>query len=256
MKPGHDTLLIDIETFPLLVYTWQIYEANAIRVVEPTCICCVSVKWLDGKQETKALPDFKGYKPGSRNDLPLMKWLWPFLDEASIVVAHNGRAFDVKKIAARFAVHGIQPPSPFRQVDTLKEARAIAAFDSNKLNDLGTYLDLGEKLKTGGADLWFDCLAGKKDAWAHMKKYNAHDVVLLEKLYLKLRPWMKSHPNVAIGYGPFLCSKCGSSRLHYKGPGRSGAGIYDRYRCRDCGTNVRGTKNLLDKDNRPFVSIS
>lgn len=99
----------------MLFYAWQPWEATALRVVEPTTICCFSAKWLGGKQITKAISDYKGYKPGKRDDKDLLKDLWKLLDEAEIVVAHNGDKFDVKKINYRFMVNGITPPSPYKE---------------------------------------------------------------------------------------------------------------------------------------------
>jgi len=255
MKPTESVLLLDIETFPILGYTWEVYEANVLRVVENKSICGWSAKWLHGKQITKALPDYPGYRPNKRDDRALITELWQLLDDAEVVVAHNGNAFDIKTINARFTKHRLKPPSPFQTVDTLKQARQIAAYDSNRLNDLGKYLDLGEKLRTGGQDLWFDCMAGDKAAWAHMKKYNAQDVLLLEKLYLLLLPWMKSHPNLANGFGPGVCPKCGGTRLISDGWRRNATTAYRRLRCINCGAPIRDTENVIKKEDKPYVAL-
>lgn len=248
-------LLIDIETFPILGYVWQVFDANVLRVEQPTTICAFSAKWLDGKQVTKALPDYPNYKAGGRDDSHLMQDLWALLDEADIVVAHNGNRFDIKKINSRFLVHGLTPPSPYRTVDTLLEARRVAAYDSNRLNELGKILELGEKMKTGGADLWFNCLAGDMKSWRHMKRYNAQDVVLLEKLYKRLLPWMRMHPNVATGLGPNVCPTCGSYELQARGTARNKTTAYPRFQCQGCGAWCRGTENILPKEQKPFVAL-
>jgi hypothetical protein len=254
MKPTERTLLVDIETFPMLMYAWTQWEADALRVIENTSICAWSAKWLHGKQITRCLADYKGYKPHRRDDKTLLQELWQLLDEADIVVAHNGDAFDVKKINYRFLLHGMKPPSPYRTVDTLKEARKIAAFDSNKLNELSRLLDIGQKIRTGGADLWFDCLEGNMNAWKHMKEYNARDVSpLLEQVYLKLLPYMKTHPNVANGYGPDMCPKCGGTHLRSEGIRRNATTAYRRLHCIGCGSWIRDTTNLIQKDDKPFV---
>src|SRR5204863_7932491 len=98
MKPTAKTLSVDYETFPMLIYAWEPWEATALRTVENTSMASFSVKWLGGKQTTRCLADYKGYKPHSRDDKKLLLELWPFLDEAEIVVAHNGDKFDVKKM--------------------------------------------------------------------------------------------------------------------------------------------------------------
>lgn len=258
-RTSHRTkiLLVDLETFPILMYAWNHYQTDAIRIVQNTSIASWAAKWLgDKKTTTRCLADYKGYKPTSRDDKQLLEELWPFLDEAEIVVAHNGAKFDAKKINYRFLVNGMKLPSPYRVVDTLTEVRRIAAFDSNKLNAVAPLLDIGEKVRTGGADLWFDCLAGDKKAWAHMKKYNAHDVdPLLEGVYLKLRPWMKNHPNVALGYGPGVCPKCGSTQLKREGFSYNKTTAYQRYSCLACGAFSKDNENLINKEDKPFVSV-
>jgi predicted RNA-binding Zn-ribbon protein involved in translation (DUF1610 family) len=118
--------------------------------------------------------------------------------------------------------------------------KKVAAFDRNNLNELCRVLHIGRKVKTGGADLWFDCLAGDQRAWKRMKKYNAHDVTLLEGLYLRLRPWMKTHPRVS--GAPEACPKCGSARIQSRGEMRSATRTYQRYQCVGCGGWLKATK--------------
>ncbi len=236
------TLLVDYETFPMLFYAWQAWEASALRIVEDTAICSFSAKWLGGKQITRALCDYRGYRPGSRDDRKLMDDLWPLLIKAERVVAHNLDGFDDKKANFRFMIHGIAPPSPYQHIDTLKEVRKVSGHDSNKLNELCRVHGIGQKVKTGGQDLWFDCLGGDTRAWARMKKYNAHDVRLLEPVYLLLRPWMKTHPNVAANDERPCCPKCGSSRMHRDGYTTTRDGRYVAYECQSCGGWARDAK--------------
>lgn len=149
---------------------------------------------------------------------------------ADIVVAHNGDSFDIKKINARFIVHKFQPPHPYHTVDTKKEAKKIAAFDSNSLNNLGIDLDEGEKIKHRGFDMWEGCMAGNKQDWADMKRYNKKDVDLLERIYLRLRPWMKKHPM------EFEACRCGSSDAQKRGYRRTKTKRIVRLQCNACGS--------------------
>ncbi len=235
-EPGSPRiLLIDIETFPLLMYAWRAWETDALRIIEDTSVCSFSAKWLGGKHITKALCDYKGYKPGSRDDSKLLADLWKLLDDADMVSAHNLDRFDAKKINYRFLVHGLPPPSPYQHLDTLKEIKKVASYDSHKLNELCRVQNIGRKLRTGGADLWFDCLGGDRKAWARMKRYNAHDVRLLEPVYLLIRPWMKGHPNLGLYNDITGCPKCGSTRIQARGWAMTAACRYRRYHCQACG---------------------
>ena len=230
-------LLYDIETAPNLVYTWGVYEQNVLEVVRPWYILCFAYKWLD-EPTTKviSITDYeKDYKKDPENDYNVVKALHDLFNEADIVIAHNGNAFDQKKVSSRFLIHGFDQPTDYKQIDTLKEARKHFRFDSNRLNDLGKQLGLGEKVQTGGFQLWKGCMEGDQAAWNKMKKYNKQDVVLLEKIYKVLRPWIANHPNVSFLAGEVDgCPKCGSKNLQKRGVRRNKTTSYQRYQCQSC----------------------
>jgi hypothetical protein len=200
--------LIDIETAPIKAFAWEMFEANLCHVIEPTFMLCFAYKWLgENKVHTKALCDYPGYKKNKINDKALVSDLWDVLDRADMVIAHNGDAFDIKKSNARFIVHGLQPPTPFKSYDTLKAARRCFRFDSNKLDNIGRYLQVGKKLAHTGMHLWLGCMDGDPASWRMMKRYNAQDVRLLEAVYEKVKPWDKSHPALT-AFSPRLEITC------------------------------------------------
>jgi hypothetical protein len=208
-------LIYDIENTPTVVTTWGLWEQNAIETLEEWYIMSVSWKWL-GEKETHviALPDFKGYSKDKKNDKNLCIFLRELFDEADVLVAHNGDEHDQKKSNARFIYNGLTPPSPYKTIDTKKIAKRYFKFNSNSLNNLGTYLKLGNKIENSGIKLWRACMNGDLKAWSLMKKYNKQDVVLLEKVYNKLMPWAKNTPILHIGC---KCGQCGSDDLQFRG---------------------------------------
>jgi len=241
MTENLKVLLIDIETSPNLGYCWGKYEQDIITFEREWNIISVSYKWL-GEKETKvfALPDFELYKTDKTSDKEIVRKIWDILDQAHIVVGQNLDKFDIRKINSRFIVNGLTPPSPYKTVDTLKIAKKYFGFNSNKLNDLGTYLGVGNKVNTGGFQLWLDCAAGKADAWKKMKAYNKQDVVLLEKVYLKMRPWLATHPNIGVLKPGFNCHTCGSDKVQRRGYSFSKATKYQRFHCSSCGSWSQG----------------
>lgn len=226
-------LLYDIETSPNTSYTWGKYEQNVIDFKREWQLLTFAYKWL-GDKEVKVVTrlDFK-----DSTDKSIAKALWDVLNEADIVVAHNGNSFDNKKARAKFIEHGLGPTSPFATVDTKLVARAHFQFNSNKLDDLGRLLGVGRKIKiTQGFDLWLRCMAGEEKAFLEMARYNKQDVRLLERVYLKLRPWMNKHASVSHIEGRQEgCPKCGGIRLQSRGYSRTSACVYQRYQCQDCG---------------------
>jgi hypothetical protein len=160
---------------------------------------------------------------------------------ADILVAQNGDNFDIKMANAEFIQYGLKPTPPHKTVDTLKVARAKFRFNSNKLDDLGARLGLGRKVKTGGFDLWLGCLRGQKAAWNRMREYNKKDVILLEKIYMKLKPWMTNHPNVNALDGVDACPVCGSTDIQRRGWHMTLAGRKQRFQCQKCGKWALGS---------------
>jgi hypothetical protein len=213
---------------------------------------CWSAKWLGEKEIfSSALPDFKSYyKQNPENDKMILQKLWKLLDAADIVIGHNARQFDVRKSNARFIINKMPPPSPFKVVDTLLEARKYFYFTSNKLNDLGKYLGCGEKVETGGFKLWKQCMAGDLKAWERMVRYCKNDVILLEKIYLKMRPYMTTHPNINVYANNTQpqCPKCSSTNVKKEGFDYTNVAQYQRFSCKDCFGWFRGRENLKKKE--------
>ena len=120
------------------------------------------------------------------------------------------------------------------------------------------HLGLGKKAQTGGFDLWKRCLKGDPKAWAKMLKYNKKDVVLLEKIYLKIRPYIKNHPNlgVYIDEDRASCVNCGSFRIQYRGYATTKVSKFRRFQCQECGTWSRERVNILDKDKKKSLATS
>jgi len=230
-------LLYDIETSPNIAYIWGKYEQNALGdFIQERKMISVAWKWLGEKKvHVIALPDFPGYKKDMDDNSKLVKKFYDVFCQADIVIGHNVRSFDNKMINADFIRCGLNPPAPYKSIDTMKVARRHFRFNSNKLDDLGKMLCGDSKVQHTGFKLWRDCLAGKPDAWAMMKRYNKQDVALLEKVYLKLRPWMTQHPNLNEYTRQANCPGCGSPDLTEQGHRYTLAGKKKRYKCNGCG---------------------
>lgn len=229
-------LLYDIETSPNLAYVWGKYEQTALAYERESEFLSISWKWLgDKKVHVLTRTDFK-----LNGDRKLVKKLRSLLDQADLVIGHNSNAFDNVKANARFIAHKLNPPAPYLKVDTLAVARSQFKFNSNSLNDICEHLGIGQKTPTGGFKLWLDCMKGSRAAFKKMGLYNQKDVVLLEKVYLRLRPWINTHPNLAlINDRPNSCPRCGSKSFSSKGHYYTRTVKYRRYLCNDCGGSFR-----------------
>ena len=220
--PAAKILILDIETMATLAWVWAAFDTNIIDVQAHGYLLSFAYKWAgDSKVYVSGLDDypqiFKKDKdfPQSRNDKALLEDLSYVMNRADIIVAHNGQAFDLKTINARLVANNLPPLRPFRVFDTLLELRKNAKFISNKLDNVSHELGIGRKMEHEGFPLWLACAKGDPAAWKKMKAYNQHDIVLLEELYYRLRPYSKMHPNVNRELG--RCRKCGSSNIKQEG---------------------------------------
>jgi hypothetical protein len=226
-------LFVDIETAPSLGWVWGKWEQNVIDFKSDWYMLSIAWRWShESRVHTLGLNDFKEYKVDPEDDFRLVEKLWHLLDEADIVVAHNGDGFDLPKANTRFILHKFEPPSPYKTVDTLKIARNKFKFDSNKLDDLGRYLNIGRKLPHTGFNLWRGCMTGDEKSWTLMKRYNGHDVELLVKLYYLIRAWHPTHPNV--NHGETACPKCASFNVQRRGFSYTAQRKKQRWHCQNC----------------------
>jgi len=218
------------------------WETNVIDVSSSWYMLSFSAKWLGEKSvKTYSLDQYRGYKQDRENDFGLVGELWKLFDQADIVIAHNGDSFDIKKSNARFIFHGLNPPSTYKSIDTLKIARRHFQLESNRLGDLGVFLGLGDKVPTTGKDTWLRCMDGDLVAWNRiMKPYNKRDVDLLEKVYERLRAWNKSHPDLRTYTGEDGCPTCSSPNVQHRGFNVAKTRRTQRMHCQACGAWFSG----------------
>jgi len=230
-------LLFDVETSPNIAYIWGKYEQDAVgEFIKERQIISFAWKWLGEKEvHVLALPMLGTYKKNPDDNRALVRKLYELISRADILIGHNVDDFDEKMANTDFVSQGLPPPPPHKTIDTLKIAKSRFRFNSNKLDDLGAKLGLGRKVQTGGFSLWAGCLRGYPKSWDLMMRYNKQDVALLEKVYLRLRPWMKNHPDLNAPDGNSGCPACRSKNLRRRGWSLTKHGKSMRFVCRDCG---------------------
>jgi hypothetical protein len=251
-------LLFDIETAPLEVYVWHLWKnvVNPNMMIKDRSILSWSAKWLfeDRIMGQTVTPD----EAFNRTDQSVLSELWLLLNEADIVIAHNGNQFDVKIVNARFAINELNPPLPYRTIDTLRAAKRVFNVSSFTMDALNGYFGLNLKMEHEGMELWKKCVNHDAEALQTMLKYNKRDVVILEELYLKIRPWIKAHPNLGlyINTDEQLCTNCGNENLSWAGHYFTPAGKYRSFRCDECGAIGRSRQSDLDKETRARLLLS
>ena len=232
-------LLLDIETAPNTVHTWGLWDQNIgqDQVLETSYVLCWAAKWYD---ESRVM--FSSRQRISAR--AMMESMHRLLNEADVVVHYNGLKFDVPTLNKEFISLGFAPPAPYKQIDCMKEVKRMFRFQSNKLDFVSQALGLGAKQKHEGFTLWTKCMAGDKQAWKRMEKYNRKDVRLLEDLYTRLRPWIERHPSHAAHEDVMGCPKCGSEKYQHRGYAVTTMLKYRRFQCLGCGGWFRGNQSV------------
>lgn len=241
-------LIFDIETFPMEVRVWQLGEQRVTlnQIVKDWSVAAWAAKWL-GDPASKVIYRDTRCNKDVRYDKNILDALWKLLDEADIVITQNGKNFDSRKLNARFIEYGMKPPSPYEHLDTYKIADRVAEFTSHKLEYLTEKLNVKYKKLMHkafpGQSLWDECLAGNTKAWAEMKRYNIHDVLSTEELYLNLRAWApetapKPYSISAINRDCGVCGAKGS--VYGNGTRQIRTKRYQRLTCNKCGSYSKG----------------
>lgn len=233
-------LTLDIETSPNLAHVWGLWNENIPlpRLLESGEVICFAAKWHGAKK----VHFYSIHHDGKE---AMVQAAHDLLSEADVVVHYNGDKFDLPHLNREFVESGLGPPAPYASIDLLKTVKRKFRFPSNKLDYVVQKLRLGAKVSTGGYDLWLKCMAGEDRAWAQMRKYNKHDVVVTEKLYDEVLPWITSHPSAGL-YSDMadVCPACGGGNLRLEGRAYTAMGVYQRFSCSDCGKWSRGNKRL------------
>lgn len=250
-------LYIDLEVSPNIGLFWRTgYKLNISPddIIQERAIICVCYKW-EGDNQINSMKWNKG------DDKELVTKFSKILLQADEIVAHNGDKFDIKWLRTRCLYHGIPCPPDLKTVDTLKLAKSNMLFNSNKLDYIGQFLGLGNKLKTNYS-LWKEILLNNsKKAMDEMVEYCKRDVQLLEEVHHKLINYSKHKTHFAVlnGGSKIDCPECGSTNTHSRGYWISAAGVKkNKCQCVDCGkwysvATTTYTKELNDRNRKDKI---
>lgn len=234
-KTKRRRLFFDIETAPNIGLFWNAGYKQRIdyeNIIEERRIICICYKWEEEKQTYSLQWDRK------QDDKKMLIDFIKIAEQATELVGHNGDKFDLAWIRTRCLFHDINMFPTYSTIDTLKVSRSKFKFNSNRLNYIGKFLGIGQKIKTD-FNLWKDVLL-KKDVQAldRMVKYCKRDVELLEKVFKRLYVHVPSkvHYGVLFGSDRGDCPECGSDELVIHSRRTTATGLKKIiYQCKTCG---------------------
>ena len=232
--PKIKRLFFDIETSPMVVYSWRIgskINLSPDNIIHSWKVITICYKW-EYEDEVHALVW------DNQDDKEILREFIKIAQGADEMVGHNGDRFDIKKIRTRCIYHRIPMMPKYRTLDTLRKSRGNFAFDSNKLDYIGEYLGLGRKMQHEGFSMWVKCLSGDEEALNTMVEYCQQDVVLLEDVFHALEHYIKpnTHAGVHNGLPKWSCPICASEDIEMVKTDVTQKGTISRVvKCKECG---------------------
>lgn len=197
-------LYFDCEVSPNIGFFWSPGHKISVsyeNIIKERAIICICYKWEGEKKVSYLKWDSK------QDDKKMLLEFVKVAEKADELVGHNGDKFDLAWIRTRCLFHSIPMFPAYVTIDTLKAARSKFKFNSNRLDYIGKFLGLGQKIHTG-FDLWKNIVLENCEASMNkMVRYCKQDVLLLEAIHQK----MKNHlPAKVHATGVKIdCPECG-----------------------------------------------
>jgi hypothetical protein len=231
-------LVVDIETMAAKGWFWKMFDENigVDQVESPPRMLCWGAKFI-GEPAIYQGDERKGRKA-------MLARLVNLVEEADAVVSYNGDKFDIPKINGELMVEGMGPLPPLTSIDLIKTVRKLGLL-SNRLEFVAIVAKIGRKIKNAGFRLWRGCDEGDEKSWYKMLRYNAGDIRLTERLYRRLRPFVRNHPYLGNQAERDSCPRCSSTRSQARGLRRTKAFLIQRLQCLGCGGWFDGSREKV-----------
>lgn len=170
---------------------WDL-ETTDLKGLMGRILCC-SFKPLDGEVYTYRGDD-KPYKGRSKiDDSKLCIAIRDELEKYDLIVAHNGRMFDIPFLNARLAKAGERPLNTHFVMDPRWFLNSGAMrIGSAKLENAQKFFNLGEAKTPISWEDWQKASMGDREAMDQVVIHCEQDVKVLEELYWHVLPYVKT----------------------------------------------------------------
>lgn len=198
----------------------------------------------EAKPHVISLLDFPAvFKADPTNDRALVKRCAEILGEADYLITWYGIGFDERFLATRLLYYKLPPLPPILDIDGWVTAKFRLAMHSNRLQAMQEFLELKSKKTAIDYTAWRRAPSGHIPSIRKVIHHCRCDIDVLLETYLRLRPYLKDAPNMAILTGKKgQCGRCLSPKLQRRGLMVTRSRAYQRYQCQACGAWSRGSQ--------------
>lgn len=236
-------LTLDIETSPHEGYFWRMFDENIqlAFLKRPSRIISVGRHWL-GDPVSEVRYDDVWPHTNERMRRRMLRRVYADLSKADAVITFNGAKFDLPKLTGEFLMAGMDPLPPLTSIDVYRTTRRMG-FASNKLEFVAPLLGCGRKMPSS-SELWRDYVEGDDRARDKMRRYNIRDVVVLERVFNRVRSYIRPFPRL---YDPPACPDCGGTHAEKRGYRKMEVFKVERWHClsKGCGRWYEGSRSKI-----------
>lgn len=198
-------------------------------------LLAVGYKWLGEKKVTVlAITDYEGFADDPTNDKQLVADFLKVYETADMTVAYNGILFDRPWLLAKCLEHSLPIPPSIPLQDPYFTVKSNLRISRKSLQNTAYFLRLSHEKTPVEGRIWKRAGAGHRPSIKYIVDHCKADVLVLEELYLYLRPLMRTHWR--LGGTLDQCRFCSSKRLQSRGGIMTkNKGEVRRVKCSDCG---------------------
>lgn len=164
-------------------------ETNGFYADSSILLCCCIKPYKEDKITTIRADKFKSWKNQRTNERETIEKIAYELDKYDILIAHNEERFDKKYFNAKCMQYGIRPILRFKKIiDPIQLSWKHLKLGRNSLAALIDYLEIPVKKTPIELNKWLRAaMNGDKKCMDTIVTHCEHDVITLEKVYMKLR---------------------------------------------------------------------
>jgi len=216
-------------------------------------IVCIGYKFL-GEREVHMLKATDYPRDGLWCDKGLIDAFVKVFEECDYHVTWYGSRFDEPVLKTRMIAHEMLPLMPKPHVDLWKAVRYRFRLYSNRLQAWQDHLGLREDKTPVKPSVWIKARYGDAKALEYIYEHCHFDVLVLEKAFKRVRPWIDTEPARGLITGDHHgCPTCGHKKVQRRGYKVANTRAFQQFRCMNpkCGRWFRARVPAKISEIRP-----